>query len=342
MRRVAMLAALVLLAAACSGPGRPLEVGVKELPTDVILGAQQRPVVVPSAPLPPASLALPAAAIPAPDALALPARPADPCPAADPLAGPRVTATLGIDHPPVEAEYPFRVEGTYEISGPNAAKGVFPPVSTRWVENVQESDDGSFTFDVRVELGFTTTVTAYRVVPRSPVPVAAEALPLGSGLFIDSVTTTDGDAEPVAFRPTPPILALPTPAESGTSWRVQSTDVDRGLTVSWTATIGNRERVDACGVPVDGVPVHLDGEIRRCVVVETTQQCLESGDTPGAATDPASATVTRFVHDEVYATQFGGIAIRNIQDVTDDVAATISVHRAVTSTIAVEPKARAS
>jgi hypothetical protein len=334
---------VVLFAATgCGGPGTPLKVGIKELPTDVILGAQERPVVAPAPPLPPAHLALPAAALPPiEEPFSPPAGPrAAPCPSADPLVGPRVEATLSIAAPPAAATYPFRVVGRYEVSGANAVKGEFPTESARTVENVTRPDaDGTFTFDVRTILGQTVTTTSYRVVGASaltPVatPVDGGAAP-APGLYVTSVTTEDGVAEPATFTPSPPILALRTPAESGTSWEVSSVDADTGVSVAWTATIGNRVRVDACGTPLDGVPVRVDGSVTRCADNAT---CVSSGDAPARQVNPDRGVVTSFVADTVYATQFGGIAIQDVQ-VIDDAAGQSTLHRDITATIAVEPEA---
>lgn len=43
MPRLALGLAAVLLATACGGPQRPLDLGFKEVPSDVVLGAQTSP-----------------------------------------------------------------------------------------------------------------------------------------------------------------------------------------------------------------------------------------------------------------------------------------------------------
>lgn len=244
MKRAAFSALLAVTLAACAGPRSPLEVGMKEYPTEVLLGAQRTAV------LPPPSLGpvvgFPGFVQPPPPRDSLPERPAPDCPDADPLDSPRLPATNRASRPPVVASYTFRNQGAFTIEGPNARQGRYPATTTRSIQNVQQSIN-EFTFEVAETLGDTTTTTIYRVVPETVVPPAI-ANPPDSGIFIIRVVSERPGEDPEFFAPTPGILILPFPAEPGLQWDARGIDPLTQTVMQFHGNVTGTTRVDACGV----------------------------------------------------------------------------------------------
>jgi hypothetical protein len=247
----------VLLAlTACAGPQRPVELGVKEVPSDVVLGAQTSPSpspgpsaapVGPIAPPPPAVVALPPPTFEVgPEPSPPPAVPPVPvCPTADPLQAPAREAPPSVAAPPAKASYVFRNVGTYSISGADTRKGTFPATSLRTVGNVVRSSDSSFTFDVSELLGDVTTTTTYDVVGSSLVPAA-----LPPGLYLKSVRSVRG-ASTSTFTPSPELELAAFPFVRGATITSSGVDPQTATSMQFTSTVTGKSRVDACGAPLD-------------------------------------------------------------------------------------------
>lgn len=292
--------ASVLTASSCGGPDVPFEVAMKEVPSDVVLGApEEKPSPVP---LPPTALDValaprggsvgpprfrpePASFGPTSTTTTAPAPPA--CPAADRHDVPALAAELYVDELPAPATYEYRNEGTITVGGVDASLERYSVLSTRRVQDVR-STPGGFTFDVLATLGDTATLTSYRVVRDGP-------LPSDPGLFITSVTTTEADGSVHRFQPLTPVTLLKFPAENGATWAGAAADGANGVTMTYQASIGEKQRVDACGSLVDAVAVTLTGEI-----VE------------GGREHPAA----RFTALYAVATQYGGITVMDDVDIT--------------------------
>ena len=267
------------LAAGCAGPDRPLDVGFREVPTDVVLGAQTEP-TSPAAPAgppvdvveteftlppPPSVVALPPPTFevrdPAtPVAPPLPQPSASACAVVDPLQAPAVEAPSGIVAPPAEAAYIFRNVGTFEVSGADARQGAFPATSLRTVDVPFVSDDGSvFDFAVAETLGDITTKTTYRVVNEAnPLTGAAG----GPGLYILRVQSTRADGSSTAFEPAPSLQLAALPLERGAVVEARGVDPLTATSMSFTSTVAGKARVDACGEPLDSFTLELtDGQL---------------------------------------------------------------------------------
>ena len=329
MRRAVALVLGAVLTAGCGGPDRPLSVGVKEVPSNVVLGAQSSPSAAPPATSPPATTGLPVVALPPPPSVVTlppppftvpdPARPAAPrlpapppeptCPAADPLQAPALEAPATITARPAAAQYVFRNAGSFEQSGADARKGTFPATSLRTVSGALEGEDG-FVFDVTETLGDITTTTSYRVVERQPL-----GSPFPPGLYVVRVTSRGADGQTAVFEPTPSLQLASFPLVRGA--RVESRGVDprTATAMSFVSTVTGKVRVDACGEPLDSFVLDLtEGRL-----VSPTQ------DLDFAATYSVG-------------TQFGGLVLKETVAFTGEVDGA-GVTRTNTSTIAQVPRA---
>ncbi|MCU1591896.1 MAG: hypothetical protein JWP11_3152 [Frankiales bacterium] len=254
MRRAALLG-LALLATACAGPQRPVDIGFKEVPSDVILGAHATPSSAPvpsptsgssTAPPPPSVVALPPPTFDVGPEPSPPAPlPVPPCPTADPLQAPAREAPTSIAAPPAKASYVFRNVGSYSVSGADARKGAFPATSLRVVGNVVRSSDTNFTYDVSESLSGVTTTTTYDVVGTSLVPAA-----LPAGIYLKQVKSVSS-ASSSTFAPQPELELAGFPLVRGTSVSSSGVDPQTATSMQFTSTVTGKTRVDACGTPLD-------------------------------------------------------------------------------------------
>lgn len=252
--------AVIVLVAACGGPQRPLDLGFKEVPSDVVLGAQTSPT-----PAPPGS-AGPLVPLPPPSVVTLPpppfevptqtgAEPSPPaplpsassCPANDPLAAPKLEAPTTISKPPVAAAYLFDNVGSYSVSGADARTGTFPARTLRVVGNIQPAD-GRFSYDVAERIGEVTTTTTYAVVTNA----AAE-----NGLFVTRMGFQRADGTVAAFTPTPSLKLAALPLVRGAQTDQRAVDPSTQIAMSFTSVVEGKQRVYACGEPLDSWTVHL-------------------------------------------------------------------------------------
>lgn len=263
MNRLPLALGVLLLVTACGGPDRSLSLGFKEVPSDVVLGAQTSP--SPSAPAasappvtgiplppPPSVVTLPPPPFDVPRAGPEPAPPsplpsAPECPPGDPLAAPEVEAPTTIAKPPSPAAYLFDNVGTFSVSGADARKGTFPARTLRVVSNVV-AGDGTFTYDVAERIGDTTTTTTFRVTTGAPVE---------NGLFIVKSTYRRIDGQVASFTPTPPLKLAALPLVRGATTDQRAVDPDTQTAMSFTSTVEGKSRVVACGEPLDSWTVHL-------------------------------------------------------------------------------------
>ena len=262
-RRTALTTGALLLLTACGSPNAAVDVGFKEVPSNVLLGApasptpmtratpQPGPVLAP----PPSVISLPPAPFaplppggPLPPAPPVPTGPA--CPVADPLAAPKVEAPTSITRPPAAAAYVFDNIGTFAVSGADARSGTFPARSVRLFGNVQGSE-GSFQYDVAERIGDVTTTTTYSVVSRPSLP-GQEA-----GLFLTRTTYARADGSAASFAPVPQLKLAALPLLRGATTDQRGVDPNTGTVMSFTSTVEGKARVFACGEPLDTWTVHL-------------------------------------------------------------------------------------
>ena len=332
MKRVTILLALVTLAG-CGGPRVPLEVGVKEFPSDVLIARARVPAPVP-VPVPrqlvrrlPAQLRTELPELPR-----LPAR--ELCPKADPLGAPAVEAPNSALRPPVEGTYFFRNEGTFEIGN---LKGKVPPVSTRTVKNVKPAG-ATFTFDVEDILNALTT------------SYSRDA----TGLYITKMIQKRPDGT-ATFEPNPPLLVAQFPLENGDEWTSAASDVSTSWAFNGLVGAqrdedrdgkpddadGNRQpdpavpktRVDACGSWIDAWAIRTIGPRAR----QTAQgQTVDTGERPSKFV--SGSTNLDITATAAYATQFGGLIVEERVQ-WDGTAGGQPVHLKYVTTIAQVPAA---
>ena len=298
-RRTRLVGAVLLAAvtAGCGGPERPLNLGFKEIPSDVVLGDQTSSTLptpeagrdeAPAFALPPSIVALP----PPPfedvrrPVAGPPARP--PCRTADPLQAPSLEAPPTIDAPPVDAAYFFRNQGSYDVSGANPRRGAFPPTSFRTVKTTSRSEDGRvFEFTVAETLLDTTTTTTYRVVRTADIGATAEGT-ADAGLYIRQIETRNAAGETATFTPTPELRLAALPLVRGARVEARGVDPTTATTMTFTSTVAGKSRVDACGEPLDSFTLELsEGRLIG------PQQDLQ------------------FVATYAVGTQFGGLVLRD-------------------------------
>ncbi|MCA1712474.1 MAG: hypothetical protein LC789_12890 [Actinobacteria bacterium] len=263
MNRLPLVLGALLLVTACGGPERSLDLGFKEVPSDVVLGAQSSPTASAPAssapavtalplPPPPSVVTLPPPPFELPQAGPEPAPPsplpsAPSCPPVDQLAAPKLEATSSISKPPAPAAYLFDNVGTFSVSGANARRGMFPARSLRVVGNVV-AGSGAFSYDVTERIGDTTTTTTFRVSTGAAVE---------NGLFIVKETYRRIDGEVASFTPAPPLKLAALPLVRGASTDQRAVDPQTQTAMSFTSTVEGKSRIFACGEPLDSWTVHL-------------------------------------------------------------------------------------
>jgi hypothetical protein len=313
------VAALPLLAAACAGPQHHVDIGFKEVPSDVVLGAHATPTTAPStgvqpahtesvAPPPPAVVALPPPTFEVASGPPLPTSSPVACATADPLQAPAREAPPSISAPPAKASYVFRTVGTYSTSGADARKGAFPTTSVRTVGNIVRSSSSSFSYDVSELLGTVTTTTTYDVVGASLLPAAQPA-----GLYLEQVRSVSG-ASTSTFTPSPELELASFPLVRGASVSAKGVDPQTATTMQFTSTVAGKTRVDACGTPLDSWVLDL---------------------TAGKLLSPSDNLDFTASYD--VGTQYGGLFLRDRSDFrgTDSNG---GVDRTLTATITTMPK----
>jgi hypothetical protein len=276
LRALTVLAFAALLTG-CIGPRTPLEVGVKDVPTDVLYGGKRNQGALPPPPSININPGFPILIQPPPRGrtstasgpIAAPA----PCPTAHPFAAPTYEARTRGRRPPIQNAYPFRNNGTFENTGGRSSKGTFPVNTIRIVKNPQKASDGSFSFDVEEGLGDRTTTTTYDVNPESPLTDL-------SGVFIKQIRTHffTGGGDDVFSPQSPGVKILHFPAEPGAAWDSHGADPLSQTAMNIHAQIGKelpdgddadtnpdlqaKAKVDACGQPLEAWYVQIkDGQI---------------------------------------------------------------------------------
>lgn len=305
-RFLGLVAVMALIEAACAGPGVPLEVGMKEYPTDVILGAQVQPPALPpvSNPSittfafvpPPVVIGRPLVVTPVPAA----------CPSAHPFTAPKHEARNRAINPPVPGTYVFRNKGTYEYSKLTPPKGSLPTQSTRTIKDVKKDTDDPtrYSFTVVEDLGGAVTTTTFHVIPTATIEG-------DQGIYITQMTTKLQDGSSDVFAPRPEIKIMGFPAEPGASWTSSGTSTTGsgdsealkgrvGLDIPGQPTqLQAKARVDACGEPLDALYVLIGGPPA----------------VPTDPPDPAGAVIVgpnrnlRLKAIYAFATQYGGFSI---------------------------------
>jgi hypothetical protein len=327
----------IVLASGCGGPVAPIDVGAKEVPLDLLLGAKKK---VASAPLPPIIVETtidgrPVITTPLPKAgtaratttVPLPTLAPTPC-TEDPLAVPAESAPDRVAPKPIpKGTYPFRIHGALSTTGATVSKDDLDGYGTYNVTNVVTNVDG-FSYDLVADhpkAGRTTTT--YRIVtatvdrPDVTVPAGAAAPPTFrqvvagvNGIYLAKIEGKDANGRNVVFQPGGQgALLARFPMVNGDTVDVRSTDGN--TTMSYTATTTLKTNVDACGTGVQGQTVKLsDGLLST-----------------------SGGTSQTFTSTFVFGTAFGGIPLEISSEVIEPVAGG-SAKRALDAIIDSVPK----
>lgn len=316
--RVVVGLTLALVAGACGGPTEPLNVGVAEQRTDIVLGSQKKPDAPAPAFVPPDLLPPPIPVFTAgtPAALPPPARVNAPttappvlaaCPEADPLSVPTDEVLNKVVGMPQAMTYTFRNKGTFKTSGANAREEPYPPESARTIAEVKKQASGGFTFDVASTLGEAVTTTSYRVYPEGQAPAGQDP-----GIYITKTASRVANGPTTVFDPQPDLLLLKFPAEAGSSWRSAGVDAATNTAIAFTVTVAaEKPRVDACGEFLQAVRVTVDGKVGDCVNDATTGQAACPPALPAQQISPNPENAEQFQAVYDIGTQFGGIPIQD-------------------------------
>lgn len=303
---LAWAAVALVLGAACSGPRSPIELSMKQVPGDVLLGSRAQTtapdtiVELPSAVNPepvgfPSFLQSPPPVRPQridtgngapPTTTTAPEPPPPACPAGDLLTPPANEASKNVSSPPRAATFVYRNDGSYEVVDAQGRKdgGRYPAESRRLVEPTEKAVDGTFSFAVSEELAGRRTTTTYFVDP-------------ASGIYLAGMVTREPDGSTDRFVPADPrsLVILPLPAREHLKFEGRGVDPLQRTSMTITGQVGVRIRVDACGAPLSGWEVKiLDGRIRG-----TNKQ-------------------VEFTANYVIGTQYGGLVLRDAVDVRCD------------------------
>ena len=329
---------VAFLLAACAGPKAPLSIAIKEVPSDVVLGAARRPELA-VAPIPPSALPIDLNSIDVFESSVAADRffeippTAEECPSADPFAAPALEAVNTISLPPAPGSYFFRNDGTFVVSGANAKKGAFPSLGQRHVKNLFKvttpgSSEIRYRFDIEVVLAPLITLTTYSLVPeQSTTPPGLDVTGSGdasatrAGLFIERVQSQFPDGSTEDFNPATSLLVLPFPISPGVNWNSAGSDVESGTAMAFTGVIGQKARVDACGVLLDAWTVRIDGRFGE-------------SEGPGMTISPDSQT--SFIADYAFGTQYGGLSLMDTVEM-DRTSSQGSIHQKNQGTINSEP-----
>jgi hypothetical protein len=323
-RSWAFIAVGGLLAAGCAGPHEPLQVGVGQTESNIILGDQQKQLNLPPVPIPPNALPLGPTTIPTvngPEPAVAPfSAPPLPCPAANRESAPAQVALGDVALPPAPATYAFRNVGKFATSGATPIQGRFPTEATRTVRNVVDNGDGTFSYDVRSVLGLTATTTTYKLQPANDASGGIWIQKVRTQEYPDGSDPMDPKAKPkndTTFDPTPDLQLIAFPVVGGASVTSRGIDTSTGTVMGLRSTVQVKDRTDACGTLIDTQVVNVDGEIGTCPTPP-------DGTIPTPSPTPAACDLGQitpngerdtFEGQYRFATAYGGLIVQDSMDV---------------------------
>jgi hypothetical protein len=347
MRRwCVLLAALPCALTACSGPTKPINIGVHSLATSFHYGVVQAgvagPAVPGAAPAPPLGpfAPIPSVGYPAVPELPLASPVVVPAPPACPDARPaaivqRPTANV-ITKPPAAAKYTFRDVGTFQDSASH--RGAYPATQTREVKDSAAESNGDMSFTVITVLGDQTSKISYHYVAPGPASRSAAGAEPIAGLYMTGDVKEQGGKVKSSFHPQGPgLLLLETPALAQSTWQSTATDATTGTTVFVTGTIGAKKLVNACGEVIETVPVHIDGRVKIYQPGLVPGGADPGPDAGGQNVSPSGAVT--FTADYYFAPQYGGLIVQDKVETTGSLG-TNSLKTSLLSTINSLPIAR--
>ena len=340
----AVIALVLAAASSACAPSHAVDVGDREVPTDILLkGAPASPVapppVQPGFPLAPVPVTLTASGPVVPLTDVPPPVEVSQCPRASNLVGPRDPATALPPGPPVPATYAFRQAGTFSLgTGNSAHHGEYAPTLTHTISKVAKLSDG-WTFVDSDSAGMSVTYDVYphqRVASGEPVTTdKAAAQPTEAGIYVKTFTYRHATGRVDTLSPQPELLVAPLPLnDAGATWRARGVDAGTGIAVVVNGQVGAgpkftlSDRIDACGTVLQAYWVEF---------TIAADNSAGAGVNTGSAEPPSSLQGTNlnvvFVGTRVaFATQYGGIPLEQLDVLkgTDGVTVDISRHEVIT------------
>lgn len=251
---------------------------------------------------PPSSLAL---AAPTPSTTTRPpvrAAPPPVCPPTDPNLPVSRPPTLVVGAPPVNGTYPFRVIGTYTLTGAHPRTTTYPEFTTRVVKRLPDDASGNYWnySETQSEAGSGQLVTTYFSIEHTqtfvtahngvgPVPENGDV----SGIYLTGIDLKRADGSTDSFRPEPALELLETPAAAGEGGSESGTDPLSQTTMSLNWFNEGMIPVAACGK-----------------VVGAWEVKITNGQVVGNSSDPrVDAKNLTFSGDYFFATEDGGIDV---------------------------------
>jgi hypothetical protein len=245
-------------AVAC-GPSVDLAAGVKNLPTDVLLGAPVRHAVAQhpdDVPVPSFPGVTPTAPEPPPEPV-VPPVPVLACPPADPNAFPPRAATQSLNRPPAPGRYAYRQRGTAKADGKRVAS--LPRKATWTVRKIEPplpTQPYAFSVTSPSFQGATTT-TDYAVM--KPVINISQTIPatnigiqpIGGGIYVTRIVTRSHGATTTFTPLTPGVQLIGQPLVPKATWTSIGVDIVHSLTMTVRGEVVGKTQVNACGQKLD-------------------------------------------------------------------------------------------
>jgi hypothetical protein len=304
-RRTCAVLVVAVLLTGC-GPQPPLEVAVRKVSVDILLGARKKvqEVIKIVLPPPPVTGGRPVAVpTPQPSSPTAPAAPAPtplPCPSADPLSFPAEPATAELTGSLVPGRYHFRNQGAYQPDTSAKTVYAFPPDTLHEVgKPIPQPVPGTYTYTLTdynggVD-GKARVTTSFLVVPNNPTSGAPGGVTASqaAGIYITQLTTDYGNGRATVFTPNPPIVYFELPVTFGLAWDTAGSDGQTTMKLHASIDDSSRSRgghrvVDACGTPLDSWEVNATGTL----------------------VGPSQNLQLSWVYD--VATQLGGLTLRTV------------------------------
>ena len=322
-------AALLMLLLTSCGPEKKVTLGVRDVPTDILLSGATPPSpsaspLAPPPPTPPGFPFVPTPVAPVPGNggfVPLPPEPSEApppppvsCPQAAPFVAPRYEAGIRPTAKPVAAAYDVRTSGEFDITGAHAGKGLYPTAGRREIKDVADLPGAAgWTYVIADETGLSTS---YQVVPRqlaneeTPVDSANQPVPTQPGIYISKFSYKRTDGSTLVLDPEPSLMVAKLPFAAGERWTSRGVDAATGISVVVNGQTGigaeyrpSRANVDACGTLLDGWWVEY--------TVDTTPIADQVGSSEPPSQIQGPDILVRFVGSQVvFAPQFGGIPIQ--------------------------------
>ena len=244
----AAAASAVVLLTGCAGPQAHVSLIGKQQPIDVAFGKPTAAVLTGNPPLSPVPGGLGVLPVTSPGGTLVggtptpPSAPPPACGKVNPLTAPAEVADNQITTNAPQGTYDYRFSGL-TVEGGKAR--TFSGVSKHTVTS-SDLGNGAHRFSIDITMLGAKTTYDYTVLP-----VVGTAADVHGGIELTSVTGNGGFGYNASFRPDKPLQVFSQPANAGNTWTDAETDAQSATYAVVNGTIDGKDRVDACGTPLD-------------------------------------------------------------------------------------------